>query len=141
MITVTFKTVTNKTDFPIIFSQFLYQKGAAAREQEMFTVPADKTVQARTTIALQTVDENIGSTSFLIKKAEDPNIQLHLLITWGENFFIDVTLQNLNTQESINLPTLRESKEATQDCDATLDITVMGNEFEKSEITIAKITN
>lgn len=138
MIEVTFAKIINKTDGSLILTQLIYQKNAPAIEQEIVKVPAHTTVTAHKTIPFNIVDveANIGSLPLVVKKEEDPNIQFRFSLTWGENLFIDQMLQNLNTEQWKNLPTIQIDTASSQNSHVTLDITVEGNELEYTQIVI-----
>lgn len=138
MIEVTFSKIVNKTDMPLVVTQVIYQKNAPAIEQDIVTIPARQTINVNKTIPFNMVDEekNIGALPVVIKNDADHNIQFRLLLTWGENLFIDQRVQNLNTESWKDLPTIQIDKGTSDHSHVTIDLTIEGDEFELSKIII-----
>lgn len=143
MIEVTFATITNKTDTSVIITQLIYQKNASAIEQEIVKIPPHKTVNVNKTIPFNIVDaeNNIGALPIVVKKEEDPNIQFRISLAWGENLFINQMIQNLNTEDWKDLPTIQVDKGTSQNSRVTIDITIEGNELEKTKIVVTQVLN
>lgn len=140
MIEVIFRTISNKTDAAIVLTQLIYQQNAPAIEQEIATIPAHKTVTVNKTIPFNMVDTEhaIGSLPVVIKKEKDHNIQFRFNLAWGQNLSIDQLVQNLNTENWKDFPTIIIDKATADTSLVTLDITVEGDELEKTKIDVVE---
>lgn len=141
MVSIKFGTIINKTDSKLIISRFLFLKEMPAKEEEFLHIPAHQTVTIDKKIDLQMVDENVYSAPLLVKKEADPNIHLLLSVTWGQTLFVDMQIQNLNTQETIDIETIMKRQNVCQNCTATIDLVIEGNQLEKSRAMVYEISN
>lgn len=140
MVTIKFGTITNKTDSKLVISRFLFLNEMPAKEEEFSQVAAHQTVTINKKIDLQMVDHNVYSAPLLVKKETDPNVHLLLSVAWGQALFVDMQIQNLNTQQTIDIETIMKRHGVCQNCTATVDLVIEGNLLEKSRTMVYEIT-
>jgi len=131
-----FGTIINKTNSAVLVSQFIYQKNAPAIQNELFHIPSNQTLSLNKAIEMQMVEEKVYTAPLLIKKETDTNIEMLLSVTWGEAIFLDMKVQNLHTQETIEIETIIKRAAINDNCIPNVDLIIEGEQLEKSHATI-----